>query len=484
MHLSRRTYFYIVILFAELLPCLPAPLTASAVESPQIESTEKDRTDLKLTVYNDNYAFIRETRELAIKAGRGMLEFTGVPATISPETILLRPLTEESGFTVLEQSFHFYRPGQKTLLDKYVGKKIRLEVWNRFNDRVSSVEATLLGNSDGPLYKIGDEIYLGHHGVPVLPELPEGLVTGPEINWLYRAPSDADYRLEVSYLAEKIQWKALYRLILQGHGGPGELTGWISLTNESGTAFTDAEVRFAAGRPHRQRTGLKQRSMAEYGGRAMQMEASQASESPLFEYHIYDLGRRISIKDKEQKQLGLITAQCIEVKKEFEIKGRPRYFRAPLRSEKITDPVYVYLEFINSTANCLGSPLPAGKIDIYMEGDDGELEFIGGDTVDHTPVKRSIRLKAGIAFDVTAKRTQTGYKRISSVLYDRSWEVKIRNNKARAVTVSLVEPLSGSWEILGSSHPYTKTDAFTIKFEVPVPAGEEVSVTYRARVEL
>ncbi|MFQ5353339.1 MAG: DUF4139 domain-containing protein [Thermodesulfobacteriota bacterium] len=483
MHLSRRRYFYIVILFAALLPCLPAPLTASAGAAPQIESTEKDRTDLKLTVYNDNYAFIRETRDLALKSGTARLEFTGVPATISPETILLRPLPGDNGFTVLEQSFHSDLPDQKTLLDKYVGKKIRLEVWNRFNGRVSSVEATLLGTSEGPVYKINDEIYLGHHGVPVLPGLPEDLVTEPQISWLYTASRDATYRLQVGYLADRIGWEARYRLILHGEEGPGELTGWISLTNESGTAFTDAEVRFAAGRPRRQRAGVREGALRDKG-RFMMSEATLASESPLFEYHIYTIDRRISIKDREQKQLALIKAPGIEVKKEYEVRGRPRYFRAPLRSEKITEPVNVYLKFMNSAANRLGLPLPAGTIDIYMEGEDGELEFIGGDKVRHTPATREVRLNTGIAFDVTAERKQTGYKRISSVLYDRSWEVKIRNSKAQEVTVSLVEPLSGSWEILSSSHPYTKIDAFTIKFEVPVPAGEEIRVAYRARVEL
>lgn len=468
-----------------LLTALLFPLTSCAAATALVKSANnEERAGLELTVYNDNFALIRDARNLRLKAGTARFEFTGVPATVIPETILLRPLDADSGLTILEQSFNYDILNKKSLLDRYVGKKIRLERRNKFNDRVSTVEATLLSNSPEPIYQIGDEIYIGHSGIPVLPELPKGLLTTPRISWLYSAPRPGVYRLEATYLAEKIKWEALYQLVLKGDSKSGKLRGWVNLSNESGTAFKDARMRFAAGKPHRVTRSYRVRGTEAGGAFRMFSETQQAVQSPLFEYHVYDIKRKISIKNNEQKQLSLFTAQDISVKKEFELRGRPGYFRAPLRAQKTTEPVYVYLKFTNSKANSLGMPLPAGIVRIYMEGNNGELEFVGEDKIDHTPDTREVRLKAGRAFDVTANRRQTGYKRISSVLYDTEWEIKLRNNKAHGVAVNIIEPLPGAWEILSSSLPYTKIDAFTIRFEVPVPAGKEVRVTYRARVKM
>ncbi len=484
MSLLRSIAFTALVLSAAVY----APQTFAAAEPEHLQSTEKDRTHLELTVFNNNFAFIRDVRILDLKAGTGALEFTGIPGTVIPDTILLRGLGDKKGFTVLEQSFHYDPPVEKTLLDKYVGKKIRLEMWNRFNDRVSSVEATLLSNSSGPVYKIGDEIYIGHPGIRVLPRMPEGLVIRPKISWLYSAEEKGAYELEAGYLAENIKWKALYQLVLKGKREKlkGRLAGWVSLSNKSGTAFKDAELRFAAGTPHRSAQAYGTAPGRALGGayKVMRSESADLSESPVFEYHIYDLGRKIDIQNNEQKQFSLIKPREIKVSKEFEIRGYGGYYTRPLRGEKKQEPVNVYVKFKNSRPNHLGIPLAAGKMGIYTEDGGKGLEFVGEDNIGQTPKGNEVRLNAGLAFDITAKRRQKEYRRISSVLYDTAWEIRLKNNKSEGVSVNIVEPLPGSWSITSSSHPYTKVDAFTVKFKVKVPAGKEVIVTYGARVEL
>jgi len=486
MDYRRRLSFLTLMLFFTFLAAVIPPVPgALAKENAPLLSTTKDRVNLELTVYNDNFAFVRETREITVKKGSGSLKFTGVPATIQEESILLRPLTENSAFTVLEQSFQGALKSKKAFLDNYIGKKIRLEIRNSFNDRVSSVDATLLSNSDGPIYKIGDEIYLGHRGIPVLPGTAKGLAAEPEISWRYTADSTATYRLETSYLAKGLQWQALYRLILHGEGETirAGLSGWIDLTNESGTDFKGARVRFLAGRPQRAKREAGLNLQSNTMRRLSQFsEVKQAAVSPVFEYHIYDISRRIDINNGEQKQLRLLEAGDLTVKKEYELRGRRGYFRAPLSIINNREPVSIYLKVNNLEANSLETLLPAGIIDIYQDSQKGGLELIGSDNVTHRAAGDSLRLKAGIAGDIKARRTQREYKKISSALYETTWEIKLANNKARDVVVNILEPLSGSWKILSSSHPYTKVDAFTVRFKVKVPAGEEVSVRYRARV--
>jgi len=486
MDYRRKLSFLAATLLFTLIAAMLAPSTALALKSAALRSGIKDRVKLELTVYNDNFAFIRDTREVAIKKGTGRLEFTEVPTTILQETILLRSLEKKNTFTVLEQSFQRALQGKNALLESYLGKKIRLEVWNKFNDRISSVDATLLSNSNGPVYKIGEEIYLGHPGVPVLPAMPKGRAAEPQINWRYMADSTDTYRLEASYLAANLKWRALYRLVLHGEGNSvkAALTGSIALTNKSGTDFTGARVRFVAGRPHMERgeTGLNY-SIKTMSRVQQFSETLQPSESPFFEYHIYDISREISINNGEQKELRLLESTRLTVDKEFELRGRTAYFRTPLRRNNNEEPVYAYLKFNNSQANGLGTTLPAGIMNIYMENPKGGLEFIGSDNVRHTAKKRDLRLKAGIAGDIIATRTQKEYKRITSLLFETAWEIKLTNNKREDVVVNILEPLTGSWKILSSNHAYKKIDAFTVKFKVSVPAGKEVSVKYRARVE-
>jgi hypothetical protein len=115
---------------------------------------------------------------------------------------------------------------------------------------------------------------------------------------------------------------------------------------------------------------------------------------------------------------------------------------------------------------------------------EGSLLFIGGDRVDHTPVDEEISLKIGEAFDVVAERLQTDYKQITTGLHESEWEITLKNHKKEDVVVSIIEPLFGNWSVIDNSHPYTKKDAFTIKFDVNVPKDGEVKVKYRLRVGL
>ncbi|MEE8399095.1 MAG: DegT/DnrJ/EryC1/StrS family aminotransferase, partial [Desulfobacterales bacterium] len=139
---------------------------------------------------------------------------------------------------------------------------------------------------------------------------------------------------------------------------------------------------------------------------------------------------------------------------------------------------------LGAVANHVGMPLPAGTMRLYKADDDRSLQFVGEDTITHTPKDEKVRLKIGRAFDVVAERIQTDYRRITSQQHESEWEITIRNHKDESVSVGIVEPLFGNWKIITRSHAYTKEDAFTIRFDVKVPKDGEVKVKYRVRVGL
>ena len=220
------------------------------------------------------------------------------------------------------------------------------------------------------------------------------------------------------------------------------------------------------------------------------MEAMPEAETPsfeektFFEYHLYDLERKTTIKDKQTKQLSLLEASEVGTQKELVVYGIKSYFTRPYREQIPKQPVNVYIKFKNSADDNLGMPLPAGIMHLYKKDDEGSLQFIGEDRIEHTPKDEEIRLKIGEAFDVVAERIQTDYKKITTKLHESEWEITLRNHKEKDMTVGIVEPLLGSWQIINSSHPYKKVDAFTIRFDVTVPKDEEVKVRYRVRVGL
>jgi hypothetical protein len=446
------------------------------------KSTIDDQVAVEVTVYNSNFALIKDTRKVSLSLGKGELRFMDVASHIMPVTVHAKSLNYPEGFSILEQNYEYDLMNANKLLDKYVGKKIKLIVWNEFQDRKEVVEATLLSNNQNQIYKINDEIFLGHPGIKVLPEIPENLIAKPTLTWLYDNKNKADHDLEVSYLTNNISWKADYVVVLNVDDTSADVSGWVTLDNKSGATYKNASLKLIAGDVHRAEEQFEDRVYM-----MKQMEragAPQFEEKAFFEYHIYDLQRKTTIKDKQTKQVSLLEATGAKIQKELLVYGIRSYFTRLYRGQTPKQTVNVYVKFENTKENSLGMPLPAGIMRLYKQDDEGSLQFIGEDRIDHTPKNEEVSLKIGEAFDVVAERIQTDFKKITTRLHESEWEVTLRNHKEEDVKVGIVEPLYGNWTVISNSHPYEKVDAFTIRFNIDVPKDEEVKVKYRVRVGL
>ncbi len=457
--------------------------SSAAISGEKIsKSTIDDQVAVEVTVYNNNLGLIKDTRKVSLSLGKGELRFMDVASHIMPVTVHAKSLNYPEGFSILEQNYEYDLMNANKLLDKYVGKKIKMIVWNEFQDRKEVVEATLLSNNQNQIYKINDEIFLEHPGIKVLPEIPENLIAKPTLTWLYDNKNEAGHDLEVSYLTNNISWKADYVVVLNVDDTSADVSGWVTLDNKSGATYKNASLKLIAGDVHRAEEEFEERVyMMKQMDRAA---APQFEEKAFFEYHIYDLQRKTTIKDKQTKQVSLLEATGAKIQKELLVYGIKSYFTRLYRGQTPKQTVNVYIKFENTKENSLGMPLPAGIMRLYKQDDEGSLQFIGEDRIDHTPKNEEVSLKIGEAFDVVAERIQTDFKQITTRLHESEWEVTLRNHKEEDVKVGIVEPLYGNWTVISNSHPYEKVDAFTIRFNIDVPEDKEVKVKYRISVGL
>lgn len=445
------------------------------------KSTAEAQVGMEVTVYNSNLGLIKDVREVPLPDGEGSLQFMDVASAIIPETVHVRSVNHPQDFQLLEQNYEYDLISPQKLLEKYVGKTIKLLTWNQYQDRKEVVEATLLSTNNGPVYRINGEIHLGNEGRPILPELPENLFARPTLSWQYRNQSRTPHQIEASYLTNSITWKADYVLTLNAQDSAADLSGWVTLDNKSGATYKEAKLKLVAGSVHRA-LAQEERGYYRLAKMAVAESAPQFQEQGFFEYHLYDLQRPTTVKDNQTKQISLLEASGVGVKKELLVYGIQSYYTRQYREEQPKQPVAVYVLIKNSKDNQLGMPLPEGIVRTYKQDTAGSLQFVGEDRIQHTPKDEELRLKIGEAFDVVAERRQTDFRQLSARQWESEWEIVVKNHKEQDVTVGLIEPVPGSWTVVSSSQTYTKKDAFTIRFDVSVPKNGEAKVTYRIRV--
>jgi hypothetical protein len=459
-----------------------APFVALAAETVS-KSTADEQVGMEVTVYNNNLGLVKDTRRISLPKGRGELQFMDVASSIMPVTVQAKSVNKPDAFTILEQNYEYDLIDKKKLLDKYVGKQVKLVNVNQFKDRTSVVDAVLLSNNQGPVYMIDGEIHLEYQGYPVLPKLPADLIAKPTLTWLYDNAADKPLDLEVSYLTNNLNWKADYVVLVNADDSKADVSGWVTLDNKSGASYKDARLKLVAGDVHRVTNDRRVREVQPYAGSSsMKVPEQQFVEKTFFEYHIYDLQRKTTVKNNQTKQVSLLEAYGAGIKKELLVYGIKTYHTRQFTERQTKQPVNVYITFKNSKDNKLGMPLPAGIMRLYKQDTDGSRQFIGEDRSLHIAKDEEVRLKVGEAFDVVAERKQIDFKQLTTLMHETEWEVTIRNHKDQDVSVGVIEPLPRTWEVIAKTHPFKKLDTSTIRFDVTVPKDKEIKVTYRIRV--
>lgn len=464
-------------------PVQPVATAPTAKLPAQQTSTEADRKAVSITVYNQNFGVVREVRELAtLGTGQVSLEFRDVAANIQPQTVAIKSLTAPGAISVLEQNYRYDLLTPQTLLEKFVGKKIRTYRYHEATGKEEAADAELLSvNDQQPILRLNNEVTFGYPARYAFSQVPDNLIAKPTLMWLVQS-QQAKQIVEVSYLTQNLSWSADYVLVVNEQDTVGALQGWVTLVNQSGASYKNAELKLVAGDVNRVQPERNYKSAGKAVPAAAPMGGAQFSEQGLFEYHMYTLGRPTSILQNEQKQVSLLEADGIKIDKKLIFYGQQYWFRGQYGQIQSNQKVGVYLDFKNEEKDKLGIPLPKGTLRVYKADKSGAKQFVGEDQIDHTPRDEKIRVKMGEAFDVVGDRKQTEWRALGSCTSESSWEIELRNHKDTPVVVEDYEPVGGDWTVVESSIPYVKKDAGTFTFDVKVPARGKTKVTYKVRL--
>jgi hypothetical protein len=452
-----------------------------------------------LTIYNQDFAVVRDTVPLDLKSGVNSVRYADATARVEPDSVILRDPAGKHSLQIWEQNYRNDPVTQELLLSLFEGKTIDFQNL-RLKDNTQSRElipGKIIrsgyvpgGGSEQPIIEVNGKLQFTLPGTPLFPDLGDDTVLKPTLNWLLQSDQPGKFDAEVSYITGGFTWEADYNLVSPEKGDTVDLIGWVTMNNQSGKAFRDAKIKLMAGdvqklQPPGEFEGMRVRK-AVYTMAAAPEPA--VTEKAFDEFHLYSLARPTTLLDRETKQVEFVRATDVKAPVIYVYDGAEsgyRFYGGLIQDRGYgtqgNKKVRVMREFVNAETNHLGIALPKGKLRFYRRDADGQMEFVGEDMIDHTPRNETIRVTTGNAFDLVGERKQTDFRVDTSDKWlDESFEIKLRNRKKEPVEIRVVEHLYrwSNWDITQKSDDFKKTDSQTIEFRVPVKPDEERTVTY------
>jgi hypothetical protein len=461
-------------------------------------STAIANAEPALTIYNQNFAVVRDAVPLDLQSGINSVRYADATAQVEPDSVILRDPTGKHSLQILEQNYRNDPVSQELLLSLFEGKTIDFEnIRTKDSTQMRELISGKIirsgyvpgGASQQPIIEVNGKLQFSLPGMPLFPDLGDDTVLKPTLNWLLQSDKSGKFDAEVGYITEGLDWSASYNLVSPEKGDFVDLVGWITMNNNSGKTFENAKIKLMAGDVNK----IQPQNMAIGGVRQMfEMDAMNAApavtEKAFDEFHLYSIARPTTLHDRETKQVEFVHAEKVFAPTIYVYDGASDYrFYGGLNFDQGygssgNKKVSVMREFVNAETNHLGIALPAGKLRFYRRDDDGQLQFVGENEIDHTPRNETIRVTTGNSFDLVGERKQTNFHVDSGDKWiDESFEIKLRNRKKDApVEIRVVEHLYrwNNWEITQKSDDFKKTDAQTIEFRVPVKPDEEKTVSY------
>ncbi|HVZ82441.1 MAG TPA: hypothetical protein VG893_02115 [Terracidiphilus sp.] len=483
-------------------------LTVAAVPGLAQQSAGSGDTTA-LTIYNDNFAAARVDMRLALHPGVNDVTTSKVTTQLEPDSVVLTgPERAEPAFRVLEQNYDAGVVTQEWLLEKFEGKTIDFQIAQPRtavgpNGTVQSlpaqtVKGTILrAGGAQPLIEVNGQMQFQLPGTPLFPASTDGLLLKPTLHWRIESDKTQTVDAELVYITGGLSWEATYNVLVPESADvtgdqQADILGWVTINNQTGTDFPAARIKLMAGdvakiQPVRP---MPMAVMARLKSSFNEASEAQVTQKPFDDFHLYNLNRTVELRDGEMKQVQFLEASGVTVSRSYVYDGAEMGVE-PYSSGVNQDASYgldssnthvsIQQEIKNTTANHLGIPLPAGRLRLYRRDSDGQMEFVGESTIDHTPAEDKIHIVTGNAFDIKGTRTQTDFRvNRSGHTIDESFSIKLTNQKAQPVTVDVREPLyrGNNWEITEKSQTYTKLDSHTVQFPVQVPAKGETTLTY------
>jgi hypothetical protein len=452
-----------------------------------------------LTIYNQDFAVVRDTVPLDLKSGVNNVRYADATARVEPDSVILRDPAGKHSLQIWEQNYRNDPVTQELLLSLFEGKTIDFQNFRlKDNTQVRELIPGKIirsgyvpgGGSEQPIIEVNGKLQFTLPGTPLFPDLGDDTVLKPTLNWLLQSGQPGKFDAEVGYITGGFTWEADYNLVSPEKGDTVDLIGWVTMNNQSGKTFHDAKIKLMAGDVNKIQPPMT--TAGAFGGMrklaVMDENGPAVTEKAFDEFHLYSLARPTTLLDRETKQVEFVRATDVKAPVIYIYDGAEsgyRFYGAPNYNRdygtQSNKKVRVMREFVNAETNHLGIALPKGKLRFYRRDADGQMEFVGEDMIDHTPRNETIRVTTGNAFDLVGERKQTNFRVDTGDKWlDETFEIKLRSRKQEPVEFRVVEHLYrwNNWEITAKSDDFKKTDSQTIEFRVPVKPDEERTVTY------
>jgi len=495
---------------------LARPALIALLAAPLALSQQDTQTPVALTIYNQDFAVARTTLDLDLHPGLNEVTTTGVTSRLEADSVVLRDPSGKRAIHVLEQNYDAAIVNQDWLLQKYEGKTIDFQFTTP--QGTQTVQGTIVrapsqrpyeyspqgqllnGGPTQPLIEVNGKMQFQLPGTPLFPAGTDGLLLKPTLRWQINSDKAERFPAELAYITGGLDWSATYNVVVPEAADvtgneKADFVGWVTIHNLSGTEFPEARIKLMAGDVSKL---VPQQGVA---GNRMMLKAMDAAEAApqvtqkaFDDFHLYDLNRTVALRDGETKQVQFLDAAQVSVHRNYLYDGaaqiQPWYSNNGINQDRNfgldagNTKIRIMEEIKNSESNHLGVPLPAGRIRLYRRDSDGQMEFVGEDSIDHTPTEDTLKLLTGSAFDVKGARRQTDFHvDINNHILDETFEIKITNQKQQPVDVSVIEHLyrGANWTITEKSSAFNKKDSHTAEFPVQVPAKGATTLTYSVR---
>jgi hypothetical protein len=461
-----------------------------------------------LTIYNQDFAVVRQEIPLDLKSGTNQINVNDITMRLEPDSVILRDPAGKHLVNVLEQNYRADPVSQFSLLSLYEGRTIDFELPDHTTVKGKVIRSgyvrpdyfNMNGYNQGypaqqeeAIIEVGGQLRFGLPGTPIFPDLTAETILKPRLEWMVATDKPGKFPAELSYVTGGMKWQADYNIVAPEKGDLVDIVGWITMDNRTGMTFENARIKLMAGDVNKIQPGIGGRDEMVFKAVNAAMVSPAVSEKAFDEYHLYTLEHTTTLRDRETKQVEFIHAAGVTTKQLYIYDGAkidPNRYNGwnweNIRNDhsygtESNPKIWVMREFVNSDANHLGMPLPKGRVRFYRRNDDGQVEFTGENTIDHTPHDETIRIYTGNAFDVAGERKRTNYS-VDKNSATEIFEIKVRNHKKEPVEVRVVEHLyrGKNWEVTAKSDDFQKKDSQTIEFPVKIAPDTEKVITYTA----
>ena len=276
-----------------------------------------------LTIYNQNFAVVRDTVPLDLKAGANAVLYSGATAQVEPDSVILRDPAGQHSLQILEQNYRNDPVTEPLLLSLFEGKTIDFQnIRTKDNTQVSETISGKIvrsgyvpgGEAQSPIIEVNGKLQFSLPGQPLFPDLGSDTILKPAFNWLLQSDTPGAFDAEVGYVTGGFDWSASYNLVSPEKGDLVDLVGWITMNNTSGKTFENAKIKLMAGDvnkiqpPGTYAIGGMMRMKAINGAMA-EAEAPAVSEKAFDEFHLYSIARPTTLHDHETKQVEFVHAE-------------------------------------------------------------------------------------------------------------------------------------------------------------------------------